>query len=136
MLLISLLLFVSSAYWSQIGNTIQQTTDSNVNQPGWIVNSVGRKDIFTFQNGCSSVLSITYGDYQSTKQIELTYDSSLREFYFDETRLRTKLIAKSEYFPNGFVLYFNGTREYPGDDYETAIEVYDKSFTITQIQRP
>ncbi|KAL7714016.1 hypothetical protein QTN25_008441 [Entamoeba marina] len=110
------------AYWTQVGNTIQQTTDSNVNQPGWIVNSVDTKDTFTFQNGCSSVLSITYGNYQSTKQIELTDDSSLREFYFDETRYACRLIANSEYFPNGFILYFNGTREYPSDGYETEIE--------------
>ncbi|KAL7712271.1 hypothetical protein QTN25_010105 [Entamoeba marina] len=132
-MLLFLLLLNTFAYWTQVGNTIQQTTDSNVNQPGWIVNSVDTKDTFTFQNGCSSVLSIIYGDYQSTKQIELTDDSSLREFYFDETRYACRLIANSEYFPNGFILYFNKTREYPSGGYETEIEVYDKSFTIFRL---
>ncbi|KAL7719228.1 hypothetical protein QTN25_003600 [Entamoeba marina] len=117
--------------WTQSDNVIKIIYDdtSDVNQPGWSVTQTGSFFNFVFEAGCSNTLTLDSGPSDCTNQIELTEDSSLREFYFNEGNNKITLSVISQYFPNGFLLAFTDSRNI-NSQYETQIEIYDRSFTI------
>ncbi|KAL7714394.1 hypothetical protein QTN25_008051 [Entamoeba marina] len=127
------LLFFSFSFsykWDQTDEIIQCVNDfGSVNQPGWSVTQTDFTFNFVFEASCSNTLTLDSGPIHYTKQIELTENSSLREFCFDETINEVALIAISQYFSNGFSLKFSGSRNV-NSGYETQIEIYDRSFAI------
>ncbi|KAL7719809.1 hypothetical protein QTN25_002930 [Entamoeba marina] len=126
------LVYCLRAYWTQDGDYIQITSDSNVYQPGWEVITDDSNYDFIFKTNCSSHLTIgpNTGSVFYTKSMRVESNSPLIQLFFSETLSIAKLVAITQNMVNGFLLGFNGSRKMPNADYETEIYLYSRSLTI------